>query len=206
MAYKHTEKCENHTLPLVPLKGAVFAFPGISVTIDISNPILKNAVEHAEKTSSPVYLITDKNAFSEKIDVSSLYTVGTVARVKQITKRGSTTTLATLEGICRAEHINIFMAGGYYSADIVVKELTYDGDYTAKSEALVRVIREKAKEIVSLYASPSKDLTFQFKAVNDIEFLSDLCGALILAKPEDEYAILFEYNKFKRAELARFAR
>ena len=202
MAYKHTEKCENHTLPLVPLKGAVFAFPGISVTIDISNPILKNAVEHAEKTSSPVYLITDKNAFSEKIDVSSLYTVGTVARVKQITKRGSTTTLATLEGICRAEHINIFMAGGYYSADIVVKELTYDGDYTAKSEALVRVIREKAKEIVSLYASPSKDLTFQFKAVNDIEFLSDLCGALILAKPEDKYAILFEYNKFKRAELA----
>ena len=202
MAYKHTEKCENHTLPLVPLKGSVFAFPSISVTVDVSNPILKNAVEHAEKTSSPVYLITEKNPFAEKIDISSLYTVGTVARVKQITKRGEGTILATFEGICRAEHINVFMAGGYYSADIVVKELTYEGDYTAKSEALVRVLREKAKEIVSLYASPSKDLLLQFKAVDDIEFLSDLCGALVLAKPEDKYAILFEYNKFKRAELA----
>ena len=202
MAYKHTEKCENHTLPLVPLKGSVFAFPSISVTVDVSNPILKNAVEHAEKTSSPVYLITEKNPFAEKIDVSSLYTVGTVARIKQITKRGEGTILATFEGICRAEHINVFMAGGYYSADIIVKELTYESDYTTKSVALARVLREKAKEIVSLYASPSKDLLLQFKAVDDIEFLSDLCGALVLAKPEDKYAILFEYNKFKRAELA----
>lgn len=202
MAYKHTEKCENHILPLVPLKGAVFAFPGISVTVDISNPILKNAVERAEKTSSAVYLVTEKNPFNEKVDVSSLYTVGTVARVKQITKRGDDTTLATFEGICRAEHINVFMVGGYYSADVVIKELIYENDYTAKSEALIRVLREKAKEIVSLYASPSKDLMLQFKAVNDIEFLSDLCGALILAKPEDKYALLFEYNKFKRAELA----
>ncbi len=202
MAITYTEKCENLTLPLVPLMGAVFAFPNISVTVDISNPVLKAAVEHSQKIGTPVYLVTQKNPFIDKIDIASLYSVGTIAKIKQITKRGDNTTLATFEGICRAEHINLFMAGGYYSADIVVKSLEYDDKYEAKSEALLRVLQDKAKEAVSLFASPSKDLMLQFKAVDDIDFLSDLCGALILSKIEDKYAVLHEYDKFKRTELA----
>ncbi|MBQ8546669.1 MAG: endopeptidase La [Clostridia bacterium] len=202
MAIKHTEKCENFTLPLVPLMGAVFAFPNISVTVDISNPVLLGAVESAQKTSSPVYLVTQKNPFSDKVEVSSLFEVGTVARVKQLTKRGEHAYLATFEGICRAEHINIFMASGYYSADVVVKTLEYEGENEIRVEALLRALQEKAKEAISLFASPSKDLMMQFKVLDDIDFLSDLCGSLILSEIEHKYAILHEYDKFRRTELA----
>lgn len=202
MAIKHTEKCENFTLPLVPLMGAVFAFPNISVTVDISNPVLLGAVEHAQKTSSPVYLVTQKNPFSDKVETHSLFEVGTVARVKQLTKRGEHAYIATFEGICRAEHINVFMAGGYYSADVVVKTLEYEGENETRVEALLRVLQAKAKEAVSLFASPSKDLMMQFRVLDDIDFLSDLCGALILSEIEHKYAILHEYDKFRRTELA----
>ena len=42
----------------------------------------------------------------------------------------------------------------------------------------------------------------QFNQVDDVELLADLCGALILTRNEDKYALLHEYDKFKRAELA----
>ncbi len=202
MAIKHTEKCESFTLPLVPLVDSVFAFPSISITVDISNPVLYSAVDYAQKTGSLIYLATQKNPFNDKPDSSSLYSVGTVAKIKQVTKRGSKEALATLEGICRAEHINIFKVSGHYSADIVVKTLEYEGETSVEDDALARALQAKAKEAVSLFSSPSKDLMLQFNAIDDIEFLSDLCGALILTRNSDKYAILHEYDKYKRAELA----
>ncbi len=202
MAITHQERCESLTLPFVPLMGAVFAFPHISVTVDVTSPALLGAVEQAQKTGSYVYLATQKNPFSEKPEISSLYQVGTVARVKQVTKRGNNTILATFESVARAEHVNIFMAGGYYSADVTVKSYDYENVSEAYEEALLRALQEKAKSAVSLFSSPSKDLMMQFNAVDEIEFLSDLCGAVILTKIEDKYAILHEYNKYKRTELA----
>lgn len=202
MAIKHTEKCESFTLPLVPLVDSVFAFPNISITVDISNPVLYSAVDYAQKTGSLIYLATQKNPFNDKPDSTSLYSVGTVAKIKQVTKRGSKEALATLEGICRAEHINIFKVSGHYSADIVVKTLEYEGDTSVENDALARALQAKAKDAVSLFSSPSRDLMLQFNAIDDIEFLSDLCGALILTRSSDKYALLHEYDKYKRAELA----
>ncbi len=202
MAIKHTEKCESFTLPLIPLTGSVFAFPGISITVDISNPVLYSAVDHAQKTGSLLYLATQKNPFNDKPEASSLYSVGTVAKIKQVTKRGAKEALATIEGICRAEHVNIFKASGHFSADIVIKTLEYEGENELENDALARALQTKAKEAISLFSSPSKDLMMQFNAVDDIEFLGDLCGALILTRNSDKYAILHEYDKYKRAELA----
>lgn len=202
MAIRHTEKCESFTLPLLPLTGSVFAFPSISITVDISNPTLYSAVDYAQKTGSLVYLATQKNPFNDKPNADSLYSVGVVARVKQVTKRGTKESLATLEGVCRAEHVNIFKVSGHFSADIIVKTYEYVEDDTLEESALSRALQAKAKEAISIFSSPSKDLMLQFNAVDDIEILSDLCGALILTRSSDKYAILHEFDKYKRAELA----
>ena len=202
MAITHNERCESFTLPLIPLTGSVFAFPKISITVDISNPIFYSAVDYAQKTGSLIYLATQKNPFAEKLEPKDLYSVGIVAKIKQVTKRGPKDSFATLEGVCRAEHVNVFQVSGHFSADIVVKTLEYEGETEITETALARAIAAKAKEAISVFSSPSKDLMLQFKSSNDIDFLSDLCGALILTRSSDKYAILHEYDKFKRAELA----
>ena len=43
---KYNEMCENFTLPMIPLTGSVFAFPNISITVDISDSIFKNAIDN----------------------------------------------------------------------------------------------------------------------------------------------------------------
>ena len=199
---KYNEMCESFELPLIPLMGSVFAFPNISLTVDISNPALKRAVEAAEKTESFVYLVTQKNPFAEKIEIDAMFSVGTIARVKQVTKRGARTVLASFESVCRAEHQNITDKGGYYTCDALAKRIEIEDLDIAEEEALLRTLRSKAGDAVSMFASPSKDLLMQFQAIDDIDFLSDLCGALILTRPADKYALLAEYDKVKRTELA----
>lgn len=199
---KYTEMCENFTLPMIPLTGAVFAFPNISVTIDISEPQLRSAVEAAEKTDSFVYLVTQKNAYAEKLEFHNLYAVGTIAKIKQITKRGPKTILASFESICRAEHTSLHNAGKFYMCNVNAKRVDITDFDKKEEEALLRVLRDRAHAAVSMFASPSKDLLMQFQAIDDIDFLSDLCGALILTRMEDKYALLEEYNKYKRTSLA----
>ncbi len=199
---KYNEMCESFTLPMVPLMGAVFAFPNISITVDISNPILKHAVEAAEKTDSFVYLVTQRNPFAEKIETNNLFPIGTIAKIKQITKRGPKTILASFEGICRAEHTSIHNAGSFYMCNVIAKRLDITEYDKAEEEALLRVLGEKAKAAISMFASPSKDLLMQFGIIDDIDFLSDLCGALILTRVEDKFALLAEYDMFKRTQLA----
>ena len=198
----YIEKSANFTVPMIPLSGAVFAFPNIPVTIDISAPALKGAATYAEKHEGLVYLVTQKNPFAEKVEINNLYSVGVLARVKQITKRGDKSALATFEGICRAEFVNVFPVDSFFMCDIITRELEFDGSEELEEQALLRVLREKAQATVSLFTSPSKDLMLQLEKVDDIDFLSDLCGALILTKVEDKYAILHEYDKYKRAGIA----
>ncbi len=202
MAIKTTEKCESFTLPLIPLTGSVFAFPQISISVNLSNPTLLSTIEYAQKTSSPVYLATEKNPFNEKPSMDTLFSVGMVARIKQITKRGGGEAFASIEGICRAEHTSVFAESGRFSADIVVKTLEYENESEAQLSAYARALQFKARDAISLFSSPSKDLLSEFSRIDDIEMLSDLCGALILTRTSDKYALLCTYDKYKRAELA----
>ena len=198
---KYNEICESFTLPTIPLMGAVFAFPGISVTIDINNPVSKASLDASYKNDSYVYLVTQQNPFAEKLELDSLYDVGVIAKIKQVTKRSNKSILATFEGVCRAEHTKIYPDGNYLVADVMAKKLEIEADKTSE-KALARALRQKAKDAISMFTSPSKELIAQFASIDDVDFLSDLCGALILTRIEDKYALLKEYDKYKRAGLA----
>lgn len=198
---KYNEFGEHMTLPLIPLAGVVFAYPKISITIDALTPAVKAAIESSEKSGSPVFLATQKNPFEVKIDTKNLYEVGTVARIKQITRRNGTLSV-TLDNICRAITINVFAVSGYYMCDVRTRLLEIEGYSDEEGIALLNVLKEKAKETVSIFSSPSKDLIKEIDKAQDISFLSDLVGATVLTDSNDKYALLEEFDEYKRAELA----
>lgn len=198
---KYNEFSEHMTLPLIPLTGVVFAYPKISITIDATTPFVKAAIEASEKTGSPVFLATLKNPFEAKINTKELYEVGTIARIKQITRRNGNLSV-TLDNICRAITINAFAVSGYYMCDVRTKLLEIEGYDDDKKLALLNVLKDKAKEAVSIFSSPSKDLVREINSTQDISFLADLVGATVLTDSNDKYAILEEFDEYKRAELA----
>ena len=197
----YNEFGEHMTLPLVPLMGAVFAFPKVSVTVDISLPAVKEAIEYAEKTESPVFVVTQKNPFNDKVDIKDLFSIGTVAKIKQITRRNGSLTI-TLESIYRAYLINAFAVSGFYMCDIETKIIEAEGYDEVKKEALLRILRDKAKEAVSMFSSPSKDLVKELDVIDEVGLLADIIGATVITSVEDKYSLLSEFDEYKRAELA----
>ncbi len=192
---------EHMTLPLIPLTGVVFAYPRVSITIDVVTPSIRNAIESSERSGSPVFIVTQKNPFAVKVETNNLYEVGTVARIKQITRRGDKLSV-TFDNVCRAVTINAFAVSGYYMCDVRTKVLEIDDIDDTTASALLNVLKEKAKETVGIFASPSKDLIKEIDGTTDIGFLSDLVGATVLTDSNDKYALLEEFNEYTRAELA----
>ncbi len=198
---KYNEFSEHITLPLIPLTGVVFAYPKISITVEVNTPFVSAAIESSQKSGSPVFIVTQKNPFTSKIETNELYEVGTVAKIKQITKRNEKLSV-TFETICRAVTINAFKVSGFYMCDIRTKILEIDDVDENKAMALLNVLKSKAKETVGIFSSPSKDLVKEIDGSDDLSFLSDLVGATVLTDSNDKYAILAEFNEFTRAELA----
>ena len=192
---------EHMTLPLIPLTGVVFAYPRVSITIDVVTPSIRNAIESSERSGSPVFIVTQKNPFAVKVETNNLYEVGTVAKIKQITRRKDKLSV-TFDNVCRAVTINAFAVSGYYMCDVRTKVLEIDDIDDTTASALLNVLKEKAKETVSIFASPSKDLIKEIDGTTDIGFLSDLVGATVLTDSNDKYALLEEFNEYARAELA----
>ena len=198
---KYNEYSEHMTLPLIPLTGVVLAYPKLSITIDVNTPTVKAAIESSEKSGSPVFLVTQKNPFTTKLDASELYQVGVVARIKQITRRNGSLTV-TFNNVCRATLINCFAVSGFYMCDVRTRLLEIEGVTKEEENALFNVLREKAKETVAIFSSPSKDLIKEIEKANSIGYLADLVGATVLTDFDDKYALLEEFDEYKRAELA----
>ena len=94
---------EHMTLPLIPLTGVVFAYPRVSITIDVVTPSIRNAIESSERSGSPVFIVTQKNPFAVKVETNNLYEVGTVAKIKQIIKLPNGNMKVSVEALYRAK-------------------------------------------------------------------------------------------------------
>ena len=198
---KYNEYSEHMTLPLIPLTGVVFAYPKISITIDIVTPSIRAAIESSEKSGSPVFIVTQKNPFASRVETNNLYEVGTIARLKQVTRHDDKLSV-TFDNICRAITVNAFAVSGFYMCDVRTKLIDVDDINENDATALLNVLKEKAKETVGVFSSPSKDLMKEIDGTNDIGYLSDLVGATVLTDSNDKYALLEEFNEYARAALA----
>ncbi|MBQ8344469.1 MAG: endopeptidase La [Clostridia bacterium] len=193
------ERCEQYTLPTIPLRGIV-AFPGVTLSLELARPFSKNAIESAQKTGSLIYLVAQINAAEEEKIESNIFDVGVVAKVKQIVKGNDGNTKAVVEGICRAETKGLRKAGGYYECDVLTREIDIEGYPQEKEEALTRVIIDKIDKLINLFPYPSRDFMSKLIFVNNIGELCDLAAANILVKASDKQFLLEHFNKYERAE------
>ena len=193
------EKCEQYTLPIIPLRGIV-AFPGVTLSLELARPFSKNAIEYAQKTGSLLFLVAQINGSEDEKIESNIFDVGVIAKVKQIVKGNDGNTKAVVEGICRAQTNSLRKAGGYYECDVTTRSLDIEGYHQEKEEALTRVIIDKIDKLISLFPYPSRDFMSKLLFVDDIGELCDTTAANILVKASDKQFLLEHFNKYERAQ------
>ena len=71
------------TMPLLPLRGLVL-YPDMILHFDLGREPSIHAAEYAMGNNVPVFLVAQRDIKDENPDMEALYTIGTVAHVRQI--------------------------------------------------------------------------------------------------------------------------
>ena len=116
---------ENTTnlLPIVPLRGKV-AFPHTTISFEVGRQMTLKAIDRATSGGDRlVFIITQKQVELDEITPDDLYTVGCVAKVKQVAQLTGGAIRVMCEGLYRAKARVVSLSeadGCFYGVDQVV--------------------------------------------------------------------------------------
>lgn len=160
-------------LPLVALRGLT-VLPDMMIHFDLSREYSKNAVNHALNGEQQIFLVAQKDPDEEEISVETLYTVGTVAAVKQVTKLPNDIDRVMVEGVSKAKLTELALLEGddaFYNA--VVEQPEEEELEPAKEEAFVRTLKEVFATYVRFYPKIGKSVSRYFDEGSRLAILID---------------------------------
>ena len=97
----------NHgLLPLLPLRGLT-VFPNTVLTIDVARDRSVGALQRAMSEDQRIFIVAQRDSMVDYPQVEDLYTVGTVATVKQVVNMPDQSIRVLVEGRARGLVLNL---------------------------------------------------------------------------------------------------
>ncbi|MCL1695089.1 endopeptidase La [Lysinibacillus sp. BPa_S21] len=184
-------------VPLLPLRG-LLVYPSMVLHIDVGRNRSVAALEQAMLEDQLILLVTQKEVHDEQPDEQDLYSVGTMAYVKQMLKLPNGTLRILVEGVARATWSNYQALEKYTMVDIDVKEETNGKD--VETQALMRTLLTYFER----YAKSSNKITSEtISTVADIEEpgrLADIIASHLPFKIADKQEVLEIFSVKKRLD------
>lgn len=196
---KYIETIDKTTLPVVGLRKIV-AFPGITISLELSENTSIKAAEAAFETDSLILLCTLTEKTGEKTAPDNLYKVGTVAKIKQSVKNPEGNLRIIAEGYSRAIVSEFRTFADYVTAEAICKTLALSEDDDIRSQAYNRVVLSEVENLIKFLPSVSDDIMLAAKSIKNPALLADFIAANILVKYEDKQEILECFEPLKRIE------
>lgn len=133
------------TMPVIALRGLT-VLPGMTVSFDISRAKSVAAVEKAMVSDQKVGLFAQKNPEDTDPSLEQLYHIGTIVRVKQLVKMPGGIIRVMVEGIVRAELLELDSEEPSLIGEILEAPVLEGEEDYVTSEAMIRVLKDKAEE------------------------------------------------------------
>ena len=187
-------------LPILALRGLV-VFPDQTIHFDIGRSKSKKALEAAMKADQTLFLAPQKDIVQDDPDQRGLYSIGTVAKVKQVLKTQGDNLRVLVSGVCRARIARLDQTEPYLMGQIeaVPEAETIE---SPRNHALCR----EANLLYGIYSElvehPSQTTQLRMMASNNVGFLADSIGQNSGIDYPDKAKLLCQMNPVKRLELA----
>ena len=182
-----TNMIEEVTLPLVPLRG-VTVFPNMIMHLDIGRDNSINALEAAMVADRRIFLVAQKESDDDNPTQEDLYTIGTLAEIRQIIKIPDGNVRVLVEGINRAVMTDYREFENYAEADIEVHEDAWKD--SLQLEALVKGVVHEFEEWVKLSKRIPSETFIAVTILEDIGRLADLITSHLNLKLESRQELL----------------
>jgi len=195
----YIEKAEKLTLPLVVLNGTI-AFPAITVNFELSDKANVAAIEAANSVNSFIFIVSRKHISNEHLDLSKVFNVGTVAKIKQSIKTPEGKLRVIAEGFARgvAEEYRDF--ANYRIANVMCKTITVTEQDDIRVEALTREAVAAVEKMSAFLPAPSKEVLSTMKTIRNPGALADFIASNILVRHTDKQEILSIFEPLARLE------
>jgi ATP-dependent Lon protease len=184
-------------MPLLPLRG-ILVFPYMIIHLDVGREKSIGALEEAMVHDRLIMLASQRDAQNDKPLPEDIFSVGTVAEIKQLLKLPGGTIRVLVEGLHRAEIVRYAELEPFYMAEI----REYDGaePKTPEVEALTRTAISQFEQWVKLSKKIPPETLVSVVMVEEPGRLTDLIASHLALKIEDKQVLLDAIDVKERLE------
>ncbi len=177
----------SEKLPVVALRGRV-VFPSVTVSFDVGRLMSLTAVKMAADSESRLFIVAQKDAEKAEITPDDIYEVGTVVKIKQVSRLPGNNVRITAEGLYRADVRSVERVDNAFIAEVcAVKSLHGD---EALEEAYFRTAKEAARELCGVEGKFSKEAAAMLEKCGDPDEFADIAAHNLTIRTEVKQQLL----------------
>jgi len=184
-------------LPLLPLRG-VLVFPYMVIHLDVGREMSIAAIEEAMIQERRIFLVMQKEAQTDEPAVADLYTIGTIAEIKQLLKLPGGTIRVLVEGITRARIIKVISEDPYFK--VLVEDQEHEAPQTSEIEALMRNLVHQFEQYVKMSKKIPPETVISVISIEEPSRLADIIASHLNLKLSDKQAMLEAVDVVQRLE------
>lgn len=173
-SYQHTIQFGDHIeyvpdeIPILPVRNMV-AFPLIGIPLAVGIKRSVELIEEAVKGNRLIGLVAGKDPNNKEPGPGQLHEVGTIVRIQHVIRSDDGTLQVIVQGLERFRVLFWLSDTPFLRARIVPSPDTVEED--VEIEAMIRTLRELAKEVVTLSPNLPKEAGDFLGEVKDPRFL-----------------------------------
>lgn len=200
MAIEQSETLSRRgTYPLLPLRG-LLVYPSMVLHFDVGRPKSVNALEQAMVDDNFIVLASQEDGQIDEPKAEDLFRVGTLARVKQMSKLPNGTIRVVVEGLSRAQIDSFVETDDYFKVNVELHNEPDSVRTTAEMQAMIRSVAQQFEQYVKLSRKLDQEA---YAAVVDIDHpgrFADLVASQLPLKVKEKQDILEAFDIELRLE------
>ncbi len=185
-------------LPLLPLRG-ILVFPYMVIHLDVGRERSMAAIEEAMLGDRTVLLASQKETEIDSPSFEDIYSIGTVAEIKQLLKLPGGTMRVLVEGICRGKILEYIAEEPYFTV-LVEEHQEVEKGRTLDLEALTRGVIHQFEEYAKLSKKVPTETLGTVLTVEEPGRLADIVASHLSLKVQDKQLVLEAINVEQRLE------
>lgn len=187
---QHEDESETKPVfPMIPLRG-LNIFPNMVLHFDVGREKSVKALEAAMVTNQKIFLTSQKDEDVELPVKDDYYSIGVVAKIKQMLKLQGDTIRVLVEGLYRAEIGEIIQEAPYIKCSLEdVEEITPD-EIEPQTLALKRSVENAFDEYAELTHRLNGETLGTVKEIEELSVFADIVSSHLEIKIEEKQELL----------------
>lgn len=191
----YIEKIETKELPVARLRGIIL-FPGTTISMEITDRTMRNAVDAAALHDGLVFFVPQKKQGGDMTPNE----IGTIGKIKQNIKNTDGTRRLIIEGMTRASVKGYANRGKYEAAELLIKWCRLTDGVGLRGEALVREASAAAARLAKLLPKLPVEPSAALAAITSPDIMADFIAAQLLVRYSDKLTVLNIFDPIARIE------